>query len=282
LDGNCPVCLVELNRTIPGQAELTAVLGGYRYLFAGAQQREMFLGQPLKYAAAAYAIGSGLPAAGASSAAEAEGGSMATAPSGSAEELPGAREPGTDRSTDARAPQEDLPEPFPAALAGYCPVSILDESRWVRGKEEHAVDFDGHRYLLAGPDQRQKFLSDPTRYVPALGGDCVVSLRDDGQRIEGSVYHAVIHRSRQYLFPSAAQKERFKQNPAAYENVDLGLAGLCPVSLVDRGQEVSGQPQFTAWHNGLRYQLAGPEQLEAFHADAERYALEAARRMSRE
>jgi YHS domain-containing protein len=49
LQGNCPVCLIEMNRQVPGKPELPAFHDGLRYLFRSAKQREMFLANPEKY-----------------------------------------------------------------------------------------------------------------------------------------------------------------------------------------------------------------------------------------
>lgn len=264
LDGYCPVCIVELNKAIPGRPELAAVLGGNRYFFPGAQQREMFLAQPVKYATAAHAIAGGpggVPIGGTGDDARAVGGfAVPAAPQAEAMPSPAADEAETE------------PPSYPLAMAGYCPVAIMDDSRWVRGHSEYELVHDGRRYRFASKAHQQQFLDNPLKYVPALGGDCVVSYRDHGERIEGSVYHAIIHRGRQYLFPGLPQKEAFKQDPDAYADVDLALGGNCPVSLVDAKKEVAGKPEFTAWHDGMRYQMAGREQLEAFQAAPEKYA----------
>jgi YHS domain-containing protein len=262
LDGNCPVCLVELNRMVPGQAELDAVLGGFRYRFPGAQQREMFLAQPLKYAAAAHALAEDdrfQASTSAASPAELSGPNA----NNDAEAQPGAP------TSPREAP---LPAPVRVALSGYCPVSILDASRWVHGNQKHSADHDGRRYLFAGEQERQDFLALPTKYVPALGGDCVVSLKDSGKRVEGSLYQAVIHRGRHYLFAGPREKAAFKRDPDAYADVDLALAGNCVVSFVDTGDEVAGKPEFTAWRNGVRFQLRGQEELETFLRSPEKYA----------
>jgi YHS domain-containing protein len=266
LSGNCPVCMVELNKAVPGRPELAAVLGGQRYFFPGAQQRAMFLAQPLKYAAAAHAM-------------LGDAAQLSTGPSDSGEATEDGDAVGTEPGVEAMPPPEGAEaevQDAPLALLGFCPVSIISDNRWVRGRPEFTAELDGRRYLMASEAHKESFLAEPTRYVPALGGDCVVSLRDHGERIEGSVYHAVIHRGRQYLFPGLPQKEAFKQNPDAYADVDLALGGNCPVSLVDNEQQVAGKPEFTAWNDGMRHQMAGQEQLDRFLADPEKYAAAAA------
>jgi YHS domain-containing protein len=51
LDGNCPVCQVEMQKNVPGNAEISTTLNGKRYLFPSAEQQKMFLSNPKKYVA---------------------------------------------------------------------------------------------------------------------------------------------------------------------------------------------------------------------------------------
>ena len=60
------------------------------------------------------------------------------------------------------------------ALGGYCPVCVIEMKKWVRGNPEHQVTYAGKTYRFPGEKQKQTFLANPTKYVPALGGDCTV------------------------------------------------------------------------------------------------------------
>ncbi|MEO2045410.1 MAG: hypothetical protein ABGX16_02420 [Pirellulales bacterium] len=51
LNGNCPVCQVEMQKNVPGNAEISTILNGKRYLFPSAKQQNMFLSNPKKYVA---------------------------------------------------------------------------------------------------------------------------------------------------------------------------------------------------------------------------------------
>ena len=64
----------------------------------------------------------------------------------------------------------------PFAMEGYCPVSILEMEKWVKGDPAHRVLYDGWTYLFANQKGKQMFQANPAKYVPALGGDCVVAL----------------------------------------------------------------------------------------------------------
>ncbi len=49
-DGQCPVCRVEMNQGVPGKPEFTVIHGGFRYQFPSAQEQQMFLDNPERYA----------------------------------------------------------------------------------------------------------------------------------------------------------------------------------------------------------------------------------------
>ena len=51
LNGNCPVCRVEMQKDVPGNAKISTTLGGKRYLFPATEQQNMFLSNPKKYVA---------------------------------------------------------------------------------------------------------------------------------------------------------------------------------------------------------------------------------------
>ncbi len=50
LGGICAVCRVEMQQEVPGKPEFAVLHNGMRYLFPGAEQRQMFLANPAKYA----------------------------------------------------------------------------------------------------------------------------------------------------------------------------------------------------------------------------------------
>ena len=57
LGGNCAVCLVEMQKEMPGNPEFTVVHDGLRYLFPSAKQRDMFVADPKKYAVGPQRLG---------------------------------------------------------------------------------------------------------------------------------------------------------------------------------------------------------------------------------
>lgn len=167
--------------------------------------------------------------------------------------------------------------PAPVALEGYCPVSVLVMRKWVKGDEAYRAVYDGRTYLFANEKGKQMFQADPEKYVPALGGDCVVALVKMGKRVPGNIRHASFHEGRLFLFLHADALKMFRAEPAAYAGADLALEGRCPVCLVNMGQEVAGRPEIAAFHEGFRYLFPAAEQRRAFLAGPEKFVSAAAK-----
>ena len=159
------------------------------------------------------------------------------------------------------------------ALEGYCPVCIIAMKKWVPGKSEHQTTYDGKTYYFPSEKQKEMFLADPAKYVPALGGDCTVCLAKMGKRVPGNIRNAALHEHRLFLFPSADQKKEFQANPSEYANVDLALDGKCAVCQVEFNKDVPGKPEIAVVHQGLRYLFPAEKQLEMFLANPDKYAV---------
>lgn len=153
---------------------------------------------------------------------------------------------------------------LPVAMDGVCPVCLVKMNKVVEGKPEYTSDYDGKRYRFPSAEQKKMFDADPAKFVPALGGDCVVCLVEMGQRVPGKPEYAFVHDGRLYLFPAHEQLDVFKKNPAKYANVDMALGGDCPVCLVKMNKVVKGDPAYLAVHDGLRYLFPGAEQKQTF------------------
>ena len=181
------------------------------------------------------------------------------------------------RSTPPAGSAERVQKRVPPALEGYCPVSILDMKEWIKGDPAHRVLHDGRAYLFAGEKGKRMFQANPAKYVPALGGDCVVALVKLGKRVPGNIRHASFHDGRLFLFANADAHKMFQAEPVAYANADLALGGTCPVCLVNAGQTIAGRPEIAAFHQGLRYLFPAAEQRRAFLASPEQYVWAAGR-----
>ncbi|MGB9620176.1 MAG: hypothetical protein ACPL7K_07175, partial [Armatimonadota bacterium] len=162
----------------------------------------------------------------------------------------------------------------PLALEGYCPVSILEIKKWVKGHPAYQAVYDGQTYLFANAQAKQTFESDPAKYVPALGGDCVVAFVKTGKRVRGNIRHAALHNGRLFLFSTLEAKNMFLTEPDKYANADLALGGFCPVCAAG-GSKTPGNPEIATFYKGVRYLFPSKELRAEFLAHPEKYALSA-------
>jgi YHS domain-containing protein len=102
------------------------------------------------------------------------------------------------------------------ALGGYCPVTLVDCKTLVIGAPELRVNYDGQSYYFAGSDEQEKFRANPARYVPVMGGLCVVSFVSAGQHVPGDPHCGAIYGGRLYLFTGPEERTRFQADPKAY------------------------------------------------------------------
>ncbi len=128
-------------------------------------------------------------------------------------------------------------------LEGYCPVCILDANKWAKGSPEHQATYDGLTYYFPEEAVKEKFLASPAKYVPALGGDCIVCYAKLGKRVPGSVNYSARYINRLFLFPGAEQQQAFLSSPQEFADADLALKGDCAVCLVHHNKHVAGKPR---------------------------------------
>jgi YHS domain-containing protein len=157
LEGNCPVCLVNMNKVVEGDPDIAVVHDGLRYLFPGAEQKAMFVKNPDAFTPAL-------------------GGDCTVCRVEMNKAVPGRTE--FHAVKDGRLylfPGQEQLDMFNAnpskytnadvALGGNCPVCKVDMGKDVPGNAEYASDYRGQRYLFPNDMLRGKFLADPNRYA---------------------------------------------------------------------------------------------------------------------
>ncbi|MEE9294417.1 MAG: hypothetical protein V3W34_05560 [Phycisphaerae bacterium] len=160
----------------------------------------------------------------------------------------------------------------PIALDGICPVCLAKMNKSVPGSSQFSSVYDGRTYLFPGAEQKKTFDASPQRFVPVLGGDCVVCKVEKGKDVPGNAEFHVVHDGRLFLFPSIKQKGMFQQNPEKYADADLALGGSCAVCLVNKGKVVAGSADYLTYYDGRRYLFPSPMQKEMFDANPAAYA----------
>lgn len=163
----------------------------------------------------------------------------------------------------------------PLGLQGYCPVCTVEMKKWVRGNPAIQASYDGKTYYFPGEKQKQMFLASPEKYVPAVGGDCAVCLTEMGQRMAGSLRHAVLDQNRLFLFPSKEMRAKFMANPSQYNKADLAFGGNCAVCRVEMKQEMPGNPDISLTLGGLKYLFPSDEQRQMFISNPGKYTVKA-------
>lgn len=62
------------------------------------------------------------------------------------------------------------------AIDGTDAVAYFTEGKPVPGTTEHALDWQGARWLFSSADNRAKFAADPTAFAPEYGGYCAYAV----------------------------------------------------------------------------------------------------------
>lgn len=93
---------------------------------------------------------------------------------------------------------------------GRCPVGMASQ-KLIEANDEISIDHDGCRYFFADEAAREEFKLSPEKFVPALGGDCIVTFARTGDRVTGNC--VAIHKGQQYWFADAQARTDFKSDP---------------------------------------------------------------------
>lgn len=205
--GTCIVSQIDSGRELKGMPETTAMVNGLRYRFLGDYQRRLFASNMQRYGVQRQLL---VPLKG-------------NAP------LASTSVTADPETKDVEAKQlnpdsEDEPNQPTFMIDGYCPVTFITRGVWVRGSYQFETEFHGKSYLFVSGKEQQQFDSDPSKFLPALGGDCLVSLVDEQTNVPGSVYYAVNDEGgKLYLFAGAEQREAFLADPGKYQKAEKKL-----------------------------------------------------------
>lgn len=121
----------------------------------------------------------------------------------------------TSRLTDNEKRKKIARRGSRAGLKGFCPVALIEDRQLLDTRHEINVTHSGHVHLFSSVAARQKFQSNPRKYLPAANGMDVV-LKSRRRIGPGSLDHAVLYDGRLYLFAEAGSLRTFQADPAAY------------------------------------------------------------------
>ncbi len=107
------------------------------------------------------------------------------------------------------------------ALNGYCPVSLVEQEKWVQGDPRWGAVHRGRTYLFTGAEAQQRFLADFNKYAPALSGYDCVKYAEQGALVDGQRAHGVFYRGQIFLFADEAALRQFWSTPERFVPVVL-------------------------------------------------------------
>lgn len=92
----------------------------------------------------------------------------------------------------------------PLGLAGYSPVSYIENNRAEPGSPLFSLEHEGVTYFFVSPNQMKAFRADPDRYLPAYGGYCAFGCSLDSKFVPDPTSFRVIN-GRTHLFLKSAE-----------------------------------------------------------------------------
>ena len=219
LGGNCPVCLVETAKVVPGSDKHAVTFDRQMYYFPSDKEKGMFAANPAKYAPAL-------------------GGDCAVCRVNMGVRVPGKAEFAvvhdkraylfsSAKERDAFMADPKKYEGADIAEGGYCSVCAVMAKKWVAGKPKIVSVYDGMRYYFPGADEKKAFDADPAKFTPSLDGDCVVCLKHAGKRVAGLPKFSAMHDGRIFLFPDEGAQKKFLADTASFVGKDMKI-GAAP------------------------------------------------------
>jgi hypothetical protein len=106
----------------------------------------------------------------------------------------------------------------PLGLDGYCPVTLFEHEKWVKGDPKYGAFHRGRTYLFAGPHEQARFLNDRgyEKYAPALSGFDAVKYAEQGLLVDGKRVHGVFYHKQVFLFADEVGLQQFWADPERY------------------------------------------------------------------
>jgi YHS domain-containing protein len=102
------------------------------------------------------------------------------------------------------------------ALDGYCPVELREKEKWVAGRQDLRVSYQGQVYRFSSEAAKRRFAAAPEKYAPANGGYDAVLAMEENRDVSGTIQHSAVWQGRLYLFASSANLAAFREDPTRY------------------------------------------------------------------
>lgn len=113
----------------------------------------------------------------------------------------------------------------PIALDGYCPVTLVEQRTWCKGKTRHSATHRGRLFFFASAKAHETFLKDPDRFAPEMLGHDVVQFAEHKRWTRGKREYGVFYQDQIWLFESEDSRRKFKESPETYMAVSMATYG---------------------------------------------------------
>ncbi|MEQ8818622.1 MAG: YHS domain-containing (seleno)protein [Sumerlaeia bacterium] len=185
----------------------------------------------------------------------------------------------------------------PVALDGYSVVSYQQRAKAEKGSPRYATVHDGQTYYFTDGAERDAFLAEPNRYLPAFDGWCAYGIAKNA-KFESNPRTFKVVGGRTFLFLNDGETNTYDlwngeneqrlcraananwetmtgEAPLAHYNLaagsTVGIHGYSPVAYFTRGKAVKGNPAYAATYRGVTYHFASRDEVETFKQNPSKY-----------
>lgn len=103
------------------------------------------------------------------------------------------------------------------ALEGNCPVSYQRLQAALKGRKEFSEFYDKWLYYMLDEQALEDFRKDPQRYVPMYGGNCAMTMAEQGKPLPADPDVFLVSAEHEtFLFFNKEFKQKFMTNPGLY------------------------------------------------------------------
>jgi thiol-disulfide isomerase/thioredoxin len=102
------------------------------------------------------------------------------------------------------------------SFEGHCLTSVVEERKLIKGTPEFESTYRGQSLYFRDDDQRDLFFETPEKYWPALDGQCLLSILESGETVQGKLQYAAVFRDQIWLMSDQEKMKQFIGSPADF------------------------------------------------------------------
>lgn len=118
---------------------------------------------------------------------------------------------------------KDSSIPDPVGLAGFSPVALTKDQKWLAGREEYSSSHLGIEYRMSSKEELEQFNSDPDKFAPKFLGCDAMILSTTERAVSGNIKFGAFWRGSLYLFYSEQNRKHFLEEPQKYAEITQAI-----------------------------------------------------------